>query len=265
MNRGYGIFLTKLSKTEMRIMEESFLGKLDKEDSLKFIKCEKCNMSWYVKKILETRVHICPDCGAPIRKKKNLLMEDSLKESMLHSKTVLGSKNLRKDIVEIVFKNSLKDKKQESWDVSADGSGEVQAWIIDKVLYIAADGDINATCCKSLFENYSNLTKIIFNNCFNTSNVLDMAYMFSGCSQLKELDLCEFDTKQTIDMSSMFSGCSKLKSLNMKSFDTSQVTKMRYMFANCFQLKQLDVSRFDFSKVKDQSHMFLGCYAKIIK
>jgi len=35
--------------------------------------------------------------------------------------------------------------------------------------------------------------------------------MFSGCSNLTNIDLSSFDTKNVIDMSFMFDGCYKFK------------------------------------------------------
>ena len=65
---------------------------------------------------------------------------------------------------------------------------------------------------------------------FDTSNVTNMNYMFSGCSSLQSLDLSNFDTSNVTNMGSMFNGCSSLQSLDLSNFDTSKVTNMDGMF-----------------------------------
>lgn len=42
------------------------------------------------------------------------------------------------------------------------------------------------------------------------TGTIDASYMFSGCSNLRSLDLSKFDTSQVTNMSDMFSGCSSL-------------------------------------------------------
>ena len=90
---------------------------------------------------------------------------------------------------------------------------------------------------------------------FDTRNVTDMSYMFAGCT-VTSLDLSSFNTNKVTDVSEMFSGCSYLISLNLSSFDTSNVTDMNRMFSNCQSITSLDLSSFDTSNVTDMSSMF---------
>lgn len=188
---------------------------------------------------------------------------------------VLGSEYLRKDITEIQFLNSTKNAPAgEYWDVSADGSGSVIAWvengskegqsvsadIVPQVLYIAADGMIQAPeDCEFLFAGYENVHTIEFNHCFDTSQVKDMGYFFYYCKSLVSVDVSDFDTSQVTTMSTMFNGCSSLTSVDVSGFDTSQVTKLRNIFYGCESLTSVDVSEFDTSQVTDMCDMFHGC------
>ena len=218
-----------------------------------------------------------------MKEKRNLLMADEEFDSIY----VLGSKYLRKDIKEIVFLNTLEEKSRNRWDVSADGSGEVLAWIEDGILTIAAEGKIKASSCKCLFQNYFQVKKIRFNDCLdtkgikdmshmfracqeledidldglNTSNVTDMSYMFCHCNNVKELDVSGFDTSKVVDMRSMFSCCYKIDRLDVSGFNTAKVCNMNSMFTNCYNVKELDVSGFDTSKVTDMGNMFSFCYS----
>ena len=93
----------------------------------------------------------------------------------------------------------------------------------------------------------------------NTSNMTNMAHMFSGCSGLISLDLSNFDTSNVTNMVGMFTNCSGLTELDVSNFDTGNVTSMSYMFYDCSGLTFLDLSNFDTSNVTSMSHMFQGC------
>ena len=124
-----------------------------------------------------------------------------------------------------------------------------------KMLYIG--GGLNNI--NLMFSGNRNLENIVFTNCFDTSNVTDMSFMFSGCSSLKELNLSNFNTNNVTDMNYMFNGCSSLKELNLSTFNTSKVENMSYMFNECSSLKELNLSTFDTSKVDNMTCMFYGC------
>ena len=94
---------------------------------------------------------------------------------------------------------------------------------------------------------------------FNTQNVTYMDGMFSHCSRLTFLDLSHFNTQNVIDMDGMFWGCSGLTSLDLSHFNTQNVIDMDGMFYRCSGLTSLDLSHFDTQHVTDISGMFWGC------
>ena len=108
-----------------------------------------------------------------------------------------------------------------------------------------------------LFSGLSDLRNLDTSG-FDTSNVTSMRYMFYGCEELTNLDLSNFDTSNVTDMSNMFDGCSSLTDLDLSNFDTSNVTSMRYMFYGCSRLSALDLSDFDMSKVTDYNGFLEG-------
>ena len=91
---------------------------------------------------------------------------------------------------------------------------------------------------------------------FDTSNVINMAGMFNYCKSLTSLDVSNFDTSNVTTMSEMFNSCESLTSLDLSNFDTSNVTNMGYMFDYCLSLSKLDVSSFNTSKVSNMANMF---------
>lgn len=94
---------------------------------------------------------------------------------------------------------------------------------------------------------------------FDTSNVENFGSIFSGCSNLKEINLSGFVTSNATSTYSMFWGCEKLESINMHNWDTSGITNMSNMFRNCSSLKTLDIGSFDTSSLSGAEYMFSGC------
>ena len=177
---------------------------------------------------------------------------------------VLGSEIKRNEIATITFLDSLDDKPRKAWDVSADGSRRVMAWVETRNdglydLYIAGKGGVSANSdSNSLFCFYTSVQQIQFNGNFHTENTIDMCAMFFLCNNLMNVDISNFDTSKVTDMSYMFSYCDNLTSLDVSGFDTSSVTDMEMMFT-CASLTNLDVSGFDTSNVTDMIGMFSGC------
>ena len=68
-------------------------------------------------------------------------------------------------------------------------------------LHVAAAGEIAPNPDVSyMFAHFTNLEKIDFGNCFDTSNVTDMNGMFYGCSSLTSLNLTGFDTSNVTNL-----------------------------------------------------------------
>ena len=73
-----------------------------------------------------------------------------------------------------------------------------------------------------------------------------MEYMFESCSTIGKFDLSNFDTSNVINMRYMFSNCLNLTSLELSSdFNTKLVTDMSGMFASCPLLTTIDLTHLD--------------------
>lgn len=101
---------------------------------------------------------------------------------------------------------------------------------------------------------------------FDSSNILDMSYMFAGlnadfwghCINQANLDFSKINTSNVKSMKGMFSRACvpNLRSLN---FDTSKVEDMSEMFANTDNgMNELDLSSFDTRSLKTARSMFVG-------
>lgn len=80
--------------------------------------------------------------------------------------------------------------------------------------------------------------------------------MFSGMTNLKELDLSNFDTSEVTSFYQMFMGASSIKRLNLSGFKTSKISVMADMFKDMSSLEELDLSNFDMSRVEQVGTMF---------
>ncbi len=93
---------------------------------------------------------------------------------------------------------------------------------------------------------------------FDTSNVKNMTFMFSGLNQIKELDVSNFNTKNVANMGSMFHEVESTTELDVSNFNTMKVTDMSNMFQGMNLLTELDVSGFYTGNVINMLSMFYG-------
>lgn len=185
---------------------------------------------------------------------------------------VFGSRVARYQIVSVTFLDSLSAVSPEAWDVSQARDGSVMAWVKSNGtvtnwmngeyvqsdaydLCIASEEGINGKYCANLFSGYKNVKTIDFNSCFHTDYAESMEDMFSGCSQLTQLDVSKLETGRVHSMERMFQGCA-MEELDVSNFNTSNVETMDSMFYSCSNLSSLDLRNFDTSKVTDMSDMF---------
>lgn len=143
----------------------------------------------------------------------------------------------------------------------------------------------NVTSLKNMFYGCSNLTSIdvssfntskvtdmsyIFFNCpiletitglnnWDTSNVINMKFMFYLCYKLSELNLSSWNTNKVTKMGSMFNGCESLTSLNLNNFNTDNATEMSSMFCDCLNLISLSINNFNASNASSLYEMFANC------
>ncbi len=156
--------------------------------------------------------------------------------------------------------------------LSSDDSGtDVVAWNAGGAGYYYAEGFTDkgrkiplGENASSMFQNMSSLSSVDLSG-FDTGNVTDMSYMFSGCTALSSISgLGGFDTSMVVNMSFMFYECEALTSLDLSSFDTSCVTDMSSMFNECFLLETIYASpSFVTGRVSSSTSMFYDCLSLV--
>ena len=140
---------------------------------------------------------------------------------------------------------------------------ELPAWNthknkITRVVFEASFANARPTTCYAWFKNFTFLNQIGGIENLNTENVTSMAYMFSSCNKLAELDVTHFNTANVKNMEYMFECCKGLSSLDVTNFNTANVTNMLAMFGRT-SLTSLDVTHFNTANVKDMTSMFYAC------
>ena len=129
---------------------------------------------------------------------------------------------------------------------------------ITRVVFEASFANARPTTCYAWFKNFTFLNQIEGIENLNTENVTSMAYMFSSCNKLAELDVTHFNTANVKNMEYMFEYCKGLSSLDVTNFNTANVTNMLAMFGRT-SLTSLDVTHFNTANVKDMTCMFYAC------
>ena len=96
-------------------------------------------------------------------------------------------------------------------------------------------------------------------------NIKSLAYLFSQCNSLTNIDLSNFNSQNVINMSNMFNGCNSLKNIDLSDFNTKNVTNMRSMFGECNSLTNIDLSNFNTQNATDIRYVFRRCNSLIKK
>ena len=184
----------------------------------------------------------------------------------------------RENIVTVTFldTNQVASDATESWDVSVDKDRGVMAWVVPNSedntkydLYIGANKGVIANEDSSyLFRHFTGVVSIVFDENFDTSNMVNMQSMFGYTINLTSLDLSSFDTRNVTNMANLFcmwteeDGIATETSLSTIIFgdkwDTSNVTNMKDVFTGT-SVTNLDLSNWDTANVTYMYHMFNRC------
>ena len=109
-----------------------------------------------------------------------------------------------------------------------------------------------------MFSGCSNITEIDLSS-IEGENANNFSNMFENCFSLTSIIFPYSEITTATDMSFMFSNCYQLSSLNLIYFKTISVTNMEYMFSGCKSLKYLTLSSFSLSQVINIAGMFSNC------
>ena len=131
---------------------------------------------------------------------------------------------------------------------------------VTKVVFDPSFADARPTSTYDWFYDMTNLQSITGMSYLNTSEVTNMAWMFTNCKKLTSLDVSHFNTAKVTNMVRMFNSCSGLTSLDLSSFNTAKVTTMWYMFGGSNNLRTIYVGNsWSTATVTYSTDMFYNC------
>ena len=97
---------------------------------------------------------------------------------------------------------------------------------------------------------------------WDTSNVTTIAYIFSHCIKLKKIIGIEnLDVSKLEKANFMFSGCENLVELDLTNWNPVSLQNARQMFYNCSNLKIIkNIENWQLPNIMDVSYMFYKCH-----
>ena len=165
-----------------------------------------------------------------LQRKSEQLKEQKIKQIKDKIKCCLKMLNLPNEIKDIIISYSFDESKIETnYSLKA----KVKEYCKTKKEYLISELDVSCvTSMNCLFRDFREFNELL--DKWDTSNVIDMSYMFFGCEKFnKELN---FDTKNVISMYCMFYSC---KTFNKPiEFNTENVIDINYMFYYCKKLNK---------------------------
>ncbi len=110
-----------------------------------------------------------------------------------------------------------------------------------------------------MFDGCENLAEVCGSQYVNLTGVEDLSGLFRKCTNLKTIDVSNWDLSSVTSVESMFLNCKNLEKLDVSKWNTSSIKNMWALFAGCSMLCDLDVSKWDMSSVEDMTNLFYGC------
>ena len=160
-----------------------------------------------------------------------------------------------KSLTSVDFRNTkFADKATTAWMFSGTDTSKIN---------IQLSGAKNIP--KDVFGTFKNaaktqkVDKIDLSNASLSSEVTGSG-LLSGLSDVKQIDVTNFDISHVTDMTNMFSGDTNLtKIIGLSTWNVENVTSMNSMFAGDTALTNLDSSNWKPLKVTNMAAMFKGC------
>ena len=116
--------------------------------------------------------------------------------------------------------------------------------------------------CLNMFSGLTNLIEVDFSN-FDSTEVTTMSFIFEGCSNLISVNFGYFNSTKLENMGGMFFECESLEYIDLSNIDTSSLNFMGSMFYGCYSLISIKFGKFDTSKVEDMNGLFADCISLV--
>lgn len=157
------------------------------------------------------------------------------------------------------------------WDLSGiTGTGNVATSVfsgcssLETITGISNWNFTGSIAINSIFSGCWNLKTVDVSN-WTVNNATNLSNMFNSCYALENIDLHNWQSENSTSFASMFQSCFNLKSIgNIDHWDTSKSTTFASMFTDCWSLVELpDITKWDFSLATTLASMFNGCLSVV--
>ena len=132
---------------------------------------------------------------------------------------------------------------------------------VEKIVFENVDSS-DVTSMVNMFGSETNLKEIIGLNTLDTSNVTSMQVMFAGSSNLISVDLSGMGSENLTNVENMFAGCTSLTTINMKNFNFCKISSLNSSYSPFYNLSNvvnIDLNGSNTASITDMSYMFSGC------
>ena len=105
-------------------------------------------------------------------------------------------------------------------------------------------------------------TKVVFEPSFAQSRPKSLYRWFYNFTNLSTIEGIEnLNTSQCVSMDAVFSGCNNLKAIDLNGFDVSKVKTIKYMFEYCRSLETIycNNSWSGYTNIENKDYTFSGC------
>lgn len=126
----------------------------------------------------------------------------------------------------------------------------------NKVTAISFEDEIAPVSVSHWFDGMTSLKTVSFIKNLSGKNLVDMSYMFNGCTALEKLDLSKLDVSKVTTMAHAFDSCEKLVTIgDVSGWNTKNVTDMSSMFIGCDELF-INCTKWDVSSVTKSDNFY---------
>ena len=153
------------------------------------------------------------------------------------------------------------------WNAADKETVPVKCVLSGADLYISSEGASRIIANRNsqkLFMGFPNMESVTGLGMLDTSETIDLSYMFEGCESLKSIDVSALKTQNTKTLYRMFGNCTELTSVtgfNSETWDTSNVKNFGGMFYNCSHLASVNLEGLETTSATSLRSMFYRCSA----
>ena len=165
-----------------------------------------------------------------------------------------------KDIQDSGFTWSIPNKEDLPADQNVEDYIYLKVLKADEVItYVDSEYLVNGIPKKAIIGKETYFSPVVEEMKIACKGAIDCTALFSDLTELKVLDLRNFDMSDIELMDMMFFACINLANLDTSNCVAKHIKSVKSMFEDCTRLICINLNGFYISNVKSMERMFLGC------